>query len=324
MKRLVCGILLALLVCADAFSYSNCEFQNKRHTTVCEKAVAKGVSYDYANAFLLSFKSTRRDLKSLKLFSPEKIETLGRYEKRANNSLVQYIPDLVRHLKRYRKVYDAAEREYGVNREIVAAILLKETHLGKIRPKHDAFIVFNTLATELKDDSKRNRRLIDMATENLAELMRYCYQKGIKPGECSFRSSYAGAVGIPQFMPQSFRYIESFEGGIGDLWKMEDAILSASRYLHEHAGFTTPIEWGDVPPMEKIESAWYDYDAVHEGVTFADTGRDKDAQCFSCKEPGLDVVRMAVKRIMRYNHSSNYAVGVMRLAYEAHRAMGDD
>ena len=318
MKTLFALIIATLLSAAE---YSNCNFANPRYSDLCEAAVKKGVSYQYANEFLLSFKATKRDERSLKLFSPKKIAMHAKNEKRANNNLVQYIPELAAHLRRYAEVYDYAESKYQVNREVVAAILIKETRLGKIRPRHDAFIVFNTLLTELPEDTRRNKRLIRMAHNNLLSIMAFCYRNGIEPNSCSFESSYAGAVGIPQFMPQNFVHIEGYRTKVGNLSRMEDAIVSTSRFLHYNANFTELIQWEQIPPMERVEEAWYDYDFAHENASFAYEGKKKQLNCFSCAKPELDYLREYVKKVMRYNNSSNYAVGVLRLAYDAHRLL---
>lgn len=300
--------------------YINCEFKIKPYEKVCNIGIKKGVSLQYANAFLLSFKATKLDMKSFELFRPKKIAIHAANEKRANNSLLKYIHEIVNHLKQYQDVYEYTETKYHVNREIIAAILMKETRLGKIKSRHDAFIVFNTLILELKQVSERDKRLMKMAQENLASIMHYCYKKHIEPNDCNFASSYAGAVGIPQFMPQNFKYIEGYKTALGNLSKMNDAIVSASHFLQQNAQFDQLIDWSKIPPMSKIENAWYDYDFKIEGASFAYTQNKfsgKQYKCYSCDNTELQYLREYIKKIMKYNHSSNYAVGVLRLAYEA-------
>ena len=48
---------------------------------------------------------------------------------------------------------------------------------------------------------------------------------------------------------------------------------------------------------------------------------DKEYKCFTCDKKELDYLREYTKKILRYNNSSNYAVGVMRLAYEAQKGL---
>ena len=314
-------LLVALITIASA-KYTNCTFKNENYTDVCKSAVKSGVSYKYANQFLMSyFKTQKFDEVSWTYLQPSKIAHHNRQERKANNVLVSYIPKMVANLKKYKDVYDYAEKEYGVNREIIAAILLKETKLGKIHPTHDAFIVFNTMVVRSKPNSKREKWLIKMGKTNMASIINYCYRKGVTPEQCNLPSSYAGAVGIPQFMPNSFIYAKSYKGKVADLTKMEDAILSTAYFLHTKAGFDTLIDWDKMGNVPEIEQAWYDYDFTHKNASFVyekSSKTDKIYNCFTKDKPKLKYLRDYTKKIMRYNNSSNYGVGVMRLAYEAH------
>jgi membrane-bound lytic murein transglycosylase B len=313
---------LFLLFCTVVYAkYTNCNFKNDNYEYICKELIKKGVSYEYANTFLLSPKTDNLDMKSFKLFQPKKIKYHHKAEKRANNNLIKYLPQIVEHLKKYKEVYNLAEKKYGVNREIVASILMKETRLGRIKPKHDAFSVFNTLVLKTKPDSLRNRWLIKMAKTNMVSIISYCYSKNLTPLTCNFSSSYAGAVGIAQFMPNNFIYIESYKNKIGNLDVMPDAIMSASKFLNMVAGFKKLIDWSKIPDMKKIEQQWYEYDFRHKNSSFVYAKSKKTGKkynCFACGKDELKYLRKYAKKIMTYNNSSNYAIGVMRLAYDAH------
>ena len=315
-------LLLVTFITIASAKYTNCTFKNENYTDICKKVVKSGVSYNYANQFLMSyFKTQKFDEVSWTYLQPSKIAHHNRQERKANNVLVSYIPKMVANLKKYKDVYDYAEKEYGINREIIAAILLKETKLGKIHPTHDAFIVFNTMVVRSKPNSKREKWLIKMGKTNMASIINYCYRKGVTPEQCNLPSSYAGAVGIPQFMPNSFIYAKSYKGKVADLTKMEDAILSTAYFLHTKAGFDTLIDWDKMGNVPEIEQAWYDYDFTHKNASFVyekSSKTDKIYNCFTKDKPKLKYLRDYTKKIMRYNNSSNYGVGVMRLAYEAH------
>jgi membrane-bound lytic murein transglycosylase B len=301
--------------------YTNCEFRNKHYTDICKKVVKNGVSYDYANAFLLSyFKTQKYDEVSWKYLQPRHLKTHKKNEKKANNVLVKYVPKIVKHLKKYEKVYDYSEKKYGVNREIIASILMKETKLGKIKPTHDAFIVFNTIVVRTKPKTSRQKWLLKMGKTNMASIITHCYKKGVVPEKCNLPSSYAGAVGIPQFMPNSFVYTHGYKSKHADLTKMEDAIVSASKFLHKKAGFSKLIEWDKMPNIPKIESAWYEFEHKNENASlvYAKSKHKKDYKCFTCEKKELDYLKEYAKKIMRYNNSSNYAIGVIRLAYDSH------
>ncbi len=316
-KLLAIGLLSSSLFAA----YTNCEFQNKDYIDICEKVVKQGVSHKYANQFLLSyFKTQKFDEVSWKYLQPSKIKHHKAQEKKANNVLVKYIPDMVTHLKKYKEVYDYSEKKYGVNREIIAAILMKETKLGKIKPTHDAFIVFNTMVVRTDPKTKREKWLLKMGKTNMSSIIVHCYKGKIRPESCNLPSSYAGAIGIPQFMPNSFVYSESYKGKVADLTKMEDAIMSASKFLHKKASWDTLIDWDEIYDMPAIEAAWYEYEFNHDNASFVyETSKSgKMYDCFTKDKPELKYIKGYTKKIMRYNNSSNYSVGVMRLAYDAY------
>ena len=308
-------------------NYTNCNFKNEHYEDICKKVVKNGVSYNYANEFLLSyFKTKKFDEVSFKYLQPKYIKHHRKSEKKANNVLVKHIPKIVQHLKEYKEVYDYTEKKFGVNREIIAAILMKETKLGKIKPTHDAFIVFNTLVVRTKPNSKREKWLLRMGKTNMVSIITHCYKKGLAPEQCKLPSSYAGAVGIPQFMPNSFVYAEGYKSKYADLTNMEDAIVSASKFLHKKANFSKLIDWSKIPDMQKVESQWYEYEFTHENASFVyeeskKTGKKYD--CFTAGKSELTYLRDYAKKIMRYNNSSNYAVGVMRLAYDSHKLLNE-
>jgi membrane-bound lytic murein transglycosylase B len=322
MKKLLLTVLCSTILMAK---YDNCEFQNRDYKDVCEQVVKNGVSYEYANKFLLSyFKTQKFDEVSYKYLQPKYIQTHKKNEKKANNVLVKFVPEMVEHLREYADVYDYTEQKYGVNREIIAAILIKETKLGKIKPTHDAFIVFNTLVLRTKPQTPREKWLLKMGKTNMASIITYCYNRGVTPEECNLPSSYAGAVGIPQFMPNSFVYAKGYKTEVGDLTKMEDAIVSASNFLHQKAEFNELLDWNKVPDIADIEAKWYDFEFENEDASFVyakTKNGDKLYKCFTCDKPELDYLREYTKKVMRYNNSSNYAVGVLRLAYDAHAGL---
>ena len=318
------SLLLLLLLSSSLFAkYTNCTFKNKNYTDICKKVVKQGVSYKYANRFLLSYKkSMHYDEISWKYLQPRFVKKHRESEKKANNVLVKYVPKIVKHLKKYKKVYNYSEKKFGVNREIIAAILMKETKLGEIKPQHDAYIVFNTMTLRSKAKTSREKWLLKMGKSNMISIISYCYKKGLSVNRCNLPSSYAGAVGIPQFMPSSFIYTEGYKHKVADLTKMEDAIVSASKFLHKKSNWKELLEWSKIPDMKKIESEWYEYEFTHKNASFVYEKSKRSSKKYNCFTKGkkeLKYVRDFTKKIMRYNNSSNYAVGVMRLAYDAHK-----
>jgi len=317
-------ILIALITTTlSAAKYTNCEFKNKNYIAICKKVTDSGVSIDYANRFLLSFRTKLTDNVSWKYLQPNKIKTHRLNEKRANISLAKkYLPYMIKNLAKYKDVYKKAEKKYGVNAEVIAAILLKETKFGTIKLKHDAFIVFNTMLNRSPAKTPRQKWLYNMGRDNIVEIIKYCYKKKLSPDRCILKSSYAGAVGIAQFMPTSFKYTDSYNSNIAELWKMEDAIMSVAKYLHQKALWNELIDWSKFPDMLKVEKAWYDFELMNDNASFVyerSSRTGKKYACYACRFKELQYVKKYVKKIMHYNNSSNYAVGVLSLAYNAHK-----
>ena len=318
-------LLLSLSVILSASRiYTNCDFQNEHYSDICKKSVKSGVSYQYANHFILSyFDENQFDEVSWKYLQPNKIKHHRTQEKKANNVLVTYVPKMVKNLKKYKEVYDYIEKKYGVNREVIAAILLKETKLGEIHPTHDAFVVFNTMVLRTNPKSTREKWLLKMGKSNMSSIITHCYKREVKPRECRLPSSYAGAVGIPQFMPNSFIYAKPYKGKVADLTKMEDAIVSAANFLYKKAKYSVPIVWEIMPDVVRVEKEWYGYAFRHDNASFVyeKSKSGKLYDCFTKDKPELEYMKDYIKKIMRYNNSSNYAVGVLSLAYQAHKKL---
>ena len=121
-----------------------------------------------------------------------------------------------------------AEREFGVPAEIVVAILGVETFYGRNTGSHR---VLDALATLAFDYPRR-------APYFRAELKHYVVlaeEQGFSP--LTPKGSFAGAMGVPQFMPGSYRrYAVDFSGdGRVDLWhSTADVIGSVANYLARH------------------------------------------------------------------------------------------
>jgi len=121
-----------------------------------------------------------------------------------------------------------AEREYGVPAEIIVAIIGVETFYGRIPGR---WRVVEALAT-LAFDYPPRANFFRGELENYLLLAR---DSGLDV--FSVRGSYAGAIGLPQFMPGSLRrYAVDFDGdGAIDLSRnTADAIGSVANFLKQH------------------------------------------------------------------------------------------
>jgi membrane-bound lytic murein transglycosylase B len=120
-----------------------------------------------------------------------------------------------------------AETDYDVSKEVIAAILGIETRFGEPGiEKYRAWDVYNTGYVLYP------RREAFFKAELIAFLT-LCKEEGLDP--LSIKSSYAGAVGVPQFMPSSF--LKFAMDGDGDqkrnLWSSKaDIYASVAHYLN--------------------------------------------------------------------------------------------
>jgi len=121
-----------------------------------------------------------------------------------------------------------ANRVYGVPAEILIAIIGVETRYGKNTGNYRVLDALTTLAFAYPPRSRFFRK-------ELKEYLLMTREEGL-PADGQL-GSYAGAMGIPQFIPSSFRrYAVDFDhDGKRDLWtSTADAIGSVANYFKAH------------------------------------------------------------------------------------------
>ncbi|MEZ0168271.1 lytic murein transglycosylase [Microvirga sp. TS319] len=139
-------------------------------------------------------------------------------------------------LDKWAAILDELEQRYGVPREILVAIWGRETHFGRVRPKHHAM---RALATQ----AFMGRQRALYYPELLAALL--ILEQNHWPEE-TLLSSWAGAMGQPQLLPSRFlRYAVDADGdGRRDIWRsVPDSLGSIANYLREH-GWKRAWGWG--------------------------------------------------------------------------------
>ncbi len=127
-----------------------------------------------------------------------------------------------------------AEEQYGVPPEIITAIIGIETIYGRHTGNFRAMDAITTLAFNYPATSNREMRMTFFQKE-LENLLLFARESNIDP--LSLQSSYAGAIGWPQFMPSSIRqYAVDFDGdGTIDLRNSSaDVIGSVAHFLAVH------------------------------------------------------------------------------------------
>lgn len=122
----------------------------------------------------------------------------------------------------------AAEQKYGVPPEIIIAIIGVETQFGKNTGNHRVIDALSTLAFAYPPRSK-------FFLGELENFLLLCRDERINPVDPL--GSYAGAMGMPQFMPSSFRAyaVDSDNDNRRDIWHdSSDVIASIGNYFAKH------------------------------------------------------------------------------------------
>jgi membrane-bound lytic murein transglycosylase B len=127
-----------------------------------------------------------------------------------------------------------AESLYGVPAEIIVGIIGIETVYGRNTGRFRVLDAITTLAFSYPEAPQRRERMEFFRGELEATLL-FARQAGIDP--LSLKGSFAGALGMPQFMPSSLmKYAVDFDGsGKIDLQNSPtDAIGSVAAFLAGH------------------------------------------------------------------------------------------
>jgi membrane-bound lytic murein transglycosylase B len=129
---------------------------------------------------------------------------------------------------------ERAQRAFGVPAEVIVAIIGIETNYGRTMGHYATLDVLATLSFDYV-------RRAALYRDELAQFLLWCRERGVEPPQV--RGSFAGAIGMPQFMPGSVRrYGVDFDGdGQVDLaGSATDAIGSVANFLAAH-GWTRDL-----------------------------------------------------------------------------------
>ena len=233
-------------------------------------------------------------------------------------------PDLIsagsRFWSQHEEALRRAEAEFGVPPGVIVGILGVETNFGG---NTGSFRAIDALTTIAFDGERRQEYFRD----ELKELLLLARDSGMDP--LVIKGSYAGAVGLPQFMPSSYRrYAVDYDGDgkIDLLGSAADAIGSIASYMKAF-GWTTgetptaPVRLAPgsesdlVSGLERVHDV---SDVQGKGVVFS--GRDPPAglcSIFELPTPGTRSKFVAgftnFEVVTRYNRSTFYASAVLEL-----------
>jgi membrane-bound lytic murein transglycosylase B len=216
--------------------------------------------------------------------------------------------------------------QYGVPPEIIVAIIGVETYYGRNTGR---LPVFDSLVTLGFDYPRRSKFFLG----ELEQFLLLTREEGFNPAEVT--GSYAGAMGLGQFISSSYRYytVDYDQDGKRDLWNSkEDIIASVANYFKEHGwreshAVTSPAQFtGDpdaVDDSNKLKPSHTYSDLNKQGfVADMPIGQNEQVALFVLdnkdgKEYWIGLHNFYV--ITRYNHSHMYAMAVYQLSQEIER-----
>jgi membrane-bound lytic murein transglycosylase B len=224
-----------------------------------------------------------------------------------------------------------AQEVFGVAPEVIVAILGVETRYGRHTGRYRVIDSLSTLAFHYPPRSRFFR-------QQLVEFLLLAREEKRNPRY--FTGSYAGAMGLAQFMPDSFRnYAVDFDqDGWRDIWENpRDAVGSIANFLKRKGG------WQAEAPVVSFAKAngvsyrhWLDkglkpsiplQQLLQEGIEISDpVSKDELASVFVLEQEEGPQVWIGFRNfyaLMRYNPSPLYAMAVYQLA-EAIKARLED
>lgn len=248
------------------------------------------------------------------------------HEFRSRNVDAARISSGVRFWQQHAALLARASREFGVPEEIIVATIGIETLYGRVTGSFRVLEALSVLAFEYPPRAELFRRELEeyllLARDADMDLL-------------NVKGSYAGAMGVPQFLPSSYRkYAVDFDGdGTRNLWSEADAIGSVANYYRSfgwQAGepIVVQADVGD-SVIDTMLAA-----GIKPGIKVAELKRrgvvpqqpvsdEADAALFMVEMENGPSYWLGLQNfyvITRYNRSINYAMAVNELARELRRA----
>lgn len=214
-----------------------------------------------------------------------------------------------------------AEQEYGVPASVIVSIIGVETFFGRNTGNYRVIDALSTLAFDYPARA-------DFFRKELREFLLMSREEQLDP--LTIKGSYAGAMGLPQFMPSSFRaYAVDFDGdGHINIWSdPDDAIGSVASYFQRHGWVAgEPVvsqatvrgdhaDDGLSPGIDPVKTVgelralgWSSHDALRDDMPVTAFRLD------GANGPEYWIGLKNFYAITRYNRSVMYAMAVHQLA----------
>ncbi len=231
----------------------------------------------------------------------------------------------------HRELLERASASYGVPPEVIVGIIGVETYYGRHLGRYRVVDALTTLALDFPEAHPRAAQRSAFFRAELGEFLKLRHQAGQDP--FTARGSYAGAMGIPQFMPSSWaRHAVDFDGDgrIDLLNSTADAIGSVASYFKAYnwqPGMPThyPVDFDydllDMPTLlaPDIRPTFAVEQFTAKGIVLGAAGRQHAGPLALVElqngddSPSYVAGTENFYAITRYNWSSYYALAVIEL-----------
>lgn len=233
-----------------------------------------------------------------------------------------------------RELITAASEKFGVAEEIIVSIIGVETSYGRITGGYRTIDALVTLGFYYPQNLSSDRS--PFFSSELMHYFQLATEESLPAAEIT--GSYAGAMGMGQFMPSSYReYAVDFDqDGSRDLWRSTaDVVGSVANYLHRHGWqegqpVTSRARASTGAAFDEISSR--DFRPTLSVAEWQDKGfRSSDelspqtpAAVLKLLEKDRKSYWLVFKNfyvITRYNRSPRYAMAVYQLSEEIKKSM---
>jgi membrane-bound lytic murein transglycosylase B len=320
MKKLILVLSLFVAPLASALEITTGDYQGREDVAAFVLRIAAETSYTEQELVDLFTRVEKQEHLFAKLDRPAEKE-LQWYQYRGIFIKDKRIDLGVKFWRENRELLAEVSEKTGVPAEIIVAIIGVETFYGIYRGKDP---VFDSLVTLAFDYPRRAK----FFTVELEQFLLLAKEQGFDAR--ALRGSYAGAMGMPQFISSSYRNyaIDFDQDGQTNLFdSIPDIVGSVANYFVRHGWqrngrVARPLQITDGNLADSLEPG------VKPNYTWAELKQNGLGSQFTIsEETPVALVRLEQKDhaeywvgfqnfyvITRYNHSELYAMAVYQLA----------
>lgn len=324
MTKLIVALLCLISISAQAGKLNSGDYRFREDveefiTTVAAKS-------DYSEKELLALFSQVKHQRHLFERMDKPAEKLEWHQYRRIFLTDKRVSKGIEFWKKHRDLLQKVERKYQVPAEIIVAIVGVETFYGAYHGKSP---VFDTLVTFAFDYPKRAA----FFTKELEQFLILAKEQNLDIR--GVKGSYAGAMGMPQFISSSYRsYAIDFDGdGQANLFdSLPDVLGSVANYFSRHGWKVGQAITYPLAISNKATAALLKSKSLTPGMKPAYSWDELKSAGLSTKADLNDELKVALLKfqqkssseywvglqnfyvITRYNHSNLYAMAVYQLS----------